>query len=196
MTSSNGKIPALLALCEGNSPVTGEFPSQRAVTWSFDVFFDLRPNKPLSKQWWGCWFQTPSLSLWPHCNVEQQFTCFPFPSQVRVQLINAGHLESLLKIGSAHWNIFDDNRNTNVVQDGIFRINKTGKWLTISLWLPYWQGYPETERHFFGPFRQYLPDNINIKCICSLVCWFNFLYSYSQEIIKTPQHYSTRTRKV
>ena len=30
-----------LALCAGNSPVTGEFPSQRPVTWSFDVFFDL-----------------------------------------------------------------------------------------------------------------------------------------------------------
>ena len=32
---------ALLALCEGNSPVTGEFPSQRPVTRSFDVIFDL-----------------------------------------------------------------------------------------------------------------------------------------------------------
>ena len=31
---------ALLALCAGNSPVTGEFPSQRPVTRSFDVFFD------------------------------------------------------------------------------------------------------------------------------------------------------------
>ena len=30
---------ALLALCAGNSPVTGEFPSQRPVTRSFDVFF-------------------------------------------------------------------------------------------------------------------------------------------------------------
>ena len=29
----------LLALCEGNSPVTGGFPSQRPVRWSFDVFF-------------------------------------------------------------------------------------------------------------------------------------------------------------
>ena len=28
-------------LCGGNSPVTGEFPSQRPVTRSFDVFFDL-----------------------------------------------------------------------------------------------------------------------------------------------------------
>ena len=36
---------ALLALCAGNSPVTGEFPSQRPVTRSFDVFFDLRLNK-------------------------------------------------------------------------------------------------------------------------------------------------------
>ena len=31
---------ALLALCAGNSPVTGEFPKQRSVTRSFDVFFD------------------------------------------------------------------------------------------------------------------------------------------------------------
>ena len=41
---------ALLALCAGNSPVTGEFPSQRPVTRSFDVFFDLGLNKGLSTQ--------------------------------------------------------------------------------------------------------------------------------------------------
>ena len=35
----------LLALCAGNSPVAGEFPSQRPVTRSFDVFFDLRLSK-------------------------------------------------------------------------------------------------------------------------------------------------------
>ena len=34
----------LLALCAGNSPVTSELPSQRPVTRSFDVFFDLRLN--------------------------------------------------------------------------------------------------------------------------------------------------------
>ena len=43
----------LLAICVGNSPVTGEVPAQRPVTRSFDVFFDLRLNKQLSKQWWG-----------------------------------------------------------------------------------------------------------------------------------------------
>ena len=48
---------ALLALCAGNSPVTGEFPAQRPVTRSFDVFFDLRQNKRLSKQSWGWWFE-------------------------------------------------------------------------------------------------------------------------------------------
>ena len=42
---------ALLAICAGNSPAHGEFPVQRPVTQSFDVFFDLRPNKRLSKQW-------------------------------------------------------------------------------------------------------------------------------------------------
>ena len=41
----------LLAICEGNSPVPGEFPTQRPVTRSFDNFFDLRLNKRLSKQY-------------------------------------------------------------------------------------------------------------------------------------------------
>ena len=35
---------ALLAICAGNSPVPGEFPTQSTVTRSFDVFFDLHPN--------------------------------------------------------------------------------------------------------------------------------------------------------
>ena len=60
---------ALLAICAGNSPVPGEFPTQRPVTGSFDVYFDLRPNKWLSKQSWGWWFETLSCSLWRHRNV-------------------------------------------------------------------------------------------------------------------------------
>ena len=58
----------LLALCAGNSPVTSEFPAQRPVTRSFDVFFDLCLNKRLSKQSWGWWFETSSCSLWRHSN--------------------------------------------------------------------------------------------------------------------------------
>ena len=59
---------ALLALCAGNSPVTGEFPLQRPVTWSFDVFFDLQLNKRLSKQSRCWWYEMPPCSLRPHCN--------------------------------------------------------------------------------------------------------------------------------
>ena len=55
----------LLDLCAGNSPVTGEFPTQRPVTQGFDVFFDLRLNKRLGKQSWGWWFETQ----WAHYDV-------------------------------------------------------------------------------------------------------------------------------
>ena len=48
MTSSSGNIFRVTALCAGNSPVTSEFPAQRPVKRSFDVFFDL--HKRLSKQ--------------------------------------------------------------------------------------------------------------------------------------------------
>ena len=57
---------ALLAICAGNSPVPGEFPTQRPVTPSFDVFFDLRLNKRLRKQSRGWWFETLSWPLWRH----------------------------------------------------------------------------------------------------------------------------------
>ena len=41
---------ALLALCDGNPPVTSRFPS----------LFDVHLNKR--------WFETPSRSVWRHCN--------------------------------------------------------------------------------------------------------------------------------
>ena len=41
---------------------------QRPVTRSFDVFFDLRPNKRLSKQSCGWWLEKLSRPLWCHCN--------------------------------------------------------------------------------------------------------------------------------
>ena len=59
---------ALLAICAGNWPLPGEFPAQRPVTQSFDVYFDLRPNKRLSKQSWGWWFVTLSCPLYRHRN--------------------------------------------------------------------------------------------------------------------------------
>ena len=66
MTSSNRNISALLAICAGNSPVSGEFSAQRPVTRSFAIFFDLCLNKRLRKQSWDGWFETLSRSLWRH----------------------------------------------------------------------------------------------------------------------------------
>ena len=68
MTSSNRNIFRVTALCAGKSPVTGEFPVRSPVARSFDVFFNLRLNKRLSKQSQGRWFETQSRSLWRHCN--------------------------------------------------------------------------------------------------------------------------------
>ena len=60
---------ALLAICAGKFSGPGEFPAQRPVTRSFDVFFDLRLNKRMSKQSRGWWFETLSRQLWRHRNV-------------------------------------------------------------------------------------------------------------------------------
>ena len=62
------KFSALLVLCAANSPVSGEFPAQRPMTRSFDVFFDLRLTKRLRKHSRGWWFETLSRSLSRHCN--------------------------------------------------------------------------------------------------------------------------------
>ena len=70
MTSSNGTFSALLAICARNSPVPGEFPTQGPVTRSFDVFFNLRLNKRLSKQSRVWWFETLSCPLWLHRNAK------------------------------------------------------------------------------------------------------------------------------
>ena len=78
MTSSNGNIfRATGPLC-GNSPVTGGFPSQRPLTRSFDVFFDFRLNKRLSKPSWRRWFETPSRSLWRQRNDPEGFIVLDF----------------------------------------------------------------------------------------------------------------------
>ena len=68
MTSSNGNIFRVTGPLCGEFTGPDEFPTQRPVTRSFDIFFDLRLNKRLSKQSWGWWFETPSWSLWRQCN--------------------------------------------------------------------------------------------------------------------------------
>ena len=64
MTSSNGKhFPRY-------------WPFLRGIhrTLSFDVFFDLRLNRHLSKQWRRWWFETLPRSLWRHYNEPTECT--------------------------------------------------------------------------------------------------------------------------
>ena len=64
-------LPRYSPFCAGNSLVTNGFPSERQVTQSFDVFFDLRLNKRLWKLSRRRWFETSWRSLWRHCDVLQ-----------------------------------------------------------------------------------------------------------------------------
>ena len=69
MTSLNGNISALLALCEGihQSPVDSSPKGQ----WRGALVFpsNVRLNKRLSKHSRRQWFETPWRSLWRHCNL-------------------------------------------------------------------------------------------------------------------------------
>ena len=91
---------ALLAICAGKSPVPGEFPAQRLVTRSFDVFFDLRSNKRLSKHSWGWWFEMLSRPLWRYCD---DWTMTSWHG-------NAFYTNDLLrKESSSHWTNYGEN---------------------------------------------------------------------------------------
>ena len=96
-------FPVLLTLCVGNSPVTGEFPSQRQVTKSFDVFFDLRLNVRLNKQSRRRWFETPSRLLWSHCS-ESAHSKHIHPAKRQIES-NIRHVRNSWK-GFCYWMCF------------------------------------------------------------------------------------------
>ena len=74
MTSPNGNSFRVTGHLCGEFTGPRWIPAQRPVTRGFDVFFDLGPDKRLSKQSWGWWFETPSHSLWRHRN--EYYDCF------------------------------------------------------------------------------------------------------------------------
>ena len=87
MTSSNGNLFRVTGPLCGEFTGPGELPTQRPVTRSFDVFFDLRLNKRLSKQSWCWWFETPPWSLWRQCNARglSEFSSELTWSHIRVE---------------------------------------------------------------------------------------------------------------
>ena len=71
-------------------PVTGELPSQKPVTWSVDVFFDLGLNKRLSKQSRHWWLKTWPRSLWRHSNAIIQSDFFIIYAEICMSWLQQG----------------------------------------------------------------------------------------------------------
>ena len=127
---ANSRVTGDLSHCntvmntmQNRSPVPGEFPAQRPVTRNFDVFFDLRLIKQLSKQSRGWSFETLSHPLWRHRNGGRQRwwslitpRCARVPKRIWPLAYNEGNhqLKSLnfveywpiFTIESSHPNIF------------------------------------------------------------------------------------------
>ena len=68
MTSSNGNIFRVTDLLWGEATGRQWIPLTKSSDTAIDVFFDIRPNKWLSKQSRRRWFEMPSHSLWRHCD--------------------------------------------------------------------------------------------------------------------------------
>ena len=110
MTSSNGNIFRVTGPLCGEFTGPGEFPTQRPVTRSFDVFFDLRLNKRLSKQPGGWWFETPSWSLWRHCYADDKpllHWCIN-PARTGRRWVNRVTLSNSFVLNIQWWNMSQD----------------------------------------------------------------------------------------
>ena len=93
---------ALLAICTGKSPVTGEFSAHRPGTRSFDIIFDLRLNKRLSKQSWSWSIETQSRPLWRHCNVVALYQAEPptiYAEHKNNGIVFVLHLTDMISLG-------------------------------------------------------------------------------------------------
>ena len=136
---------ALLAICAGNSPVTGEV-LQRPVTRSFDVYFYARPNKRLSTQSWRWWFETPLRPLWRHSNV----------------------------IMSQHKSLYIWRLNYNQNSSCIGTILSLIKccWLNFTCDIPNW--LPQKHRHKTYVMVQYPSGKerlqVSVKYVCRCLC--------------------------
>ena len=91
MTSSNGTIFHVTGPLCGEFTGPGGFPAQRPLMRSFDIFFDQRLNKRLSKQPWGWWFETLPWSLWRQCNEYE-----PQKRRTGVWVTNATYVNSFV----------------------------------------------------------------------------------------------------
>ena len=123
---------ALLAICAGNSPPSGEFPAQRPVTRSSDVFFDLCLNKRLRKQSWGWWFETLSRPLWRHCNEKEHTYSAPstlFGNTLKLKR-NGRHFADVILLYEIwldfHWNMLQESSKQKSSMAQVMAWRRTG----------------------------------------------------------------------
>ena len=151
MTSSNGNIFRVTGPLCGEFTGPGEFPTQRPVTRSFDVFFDLRLNKRLSKHSWGWWFETLSWSLWSHHNDEWILTHLRLTKGLLL-------FRELLKMSYIKCNVCHSNHGKSNAINGIF-ITRTAKFVyNMSILEPMYQRTKPS--YYITKFRG-----------CMIPCW-------------------------
>ena len=97
---------ALLDICVENSPVPGEFLTQRPVTRSFDVLFDLHLNKRLRKQWWCWWFETLSRLLWRHRNDWYTYASYCFKKHRWTNFDKCNGIDGLSLVRRYHFSAY------------------------------------------------------------------------------------------
>ena len=129
MTSPNGGLFRVNGhLCGefiGHSPVTGEFPTRRALMFSFH----LRLNKRLSRQSWGWWFEMPSC----HYDVTVIWHSLPRPSWSFLKILMSHLIETLPR----GW---QGSVNSVCSIQRLLMIWRWKKWEYSQPW--YWPSYP------------------------------------------------------
>ena len=145
----------LLALCEGNPPVTSGFPSQRPVMQSCDVFFDLCLNKQLSKQSRCQWFDMPLRSLWRHCD-----DMIPKAYSGLLHLLAHRPLAGVAANSKSNFQTYFSNWYNEQVQLNLTHVNATG----IHLW---WER--ERERLSLSAFLRTEDIGVHIVHISRLI---------------------------
>ena len=145
MTFSNGNIFRVTGHLCGEFTGPGEFPAQRPVTRSFDVFFDLRLNKRLSKQSWGWWFETPPHPLWRHSvtsvsQIKSPKHCgsYPFwqlqlPNVITYHVIQHELCEKMkIKTGVWHFSNNAEQAKCIYIRNGLYRKHEFVMWPQIT----------------------------------------------------------------
>ena len=68
------------------------------------------PNKQLSKQLWGWWFETPSHPLWRHCNAYRYFHSPPPPPRQNHMNRPVVMFDTSMQVMIVNWSCFNDHR--------------------------------------------------------------------------------------